>query len=427
MLFLLVAGTGLGADYYVDGGAPGGGNGSLSTPWNAISSISGLGTGDNLYFARGSILTGQLTVAWSGTASNAQSVIGAYGTGDRPIIDGSSGLYCVQMQNSTRNNIRVQDLHLRNPSNSCLRIRSTNSWWTATNLLIEGSKTAHGITLDALHVRILNCLVRSNGSTGGDHGIYVDTTGVAEDIVIDGTTFTANSGSGIKINSGNLARIRGVVVRNCLISSNGNHGIDDYAADAGAFFNNILEANGRISDGHAIYMASNVGTFHARSNLIAANLLIHSRPGYAAIKAAAGSTGHLVQNNIFADSGTAHYLEGTDSTAFRGSDHNLFFGGSVAWVLAGTNYASIANWQAGSGFDGSSLVQDPLLTDYVPAATSPAVNAGTDLSAWFSNDRLGVLRSAPWDIGPFEYVAPEGGSGPNASATAAWADVLVAP
>lgn len=392
------------ADYYVDGNAAGGGDGSVGTPWNAIASISGLTTGDNLYFKRGSVVTGQLTVSWSGSASNLQSVIGAYGSGDRPIIDGSSGLYCVQMQDSTKNNIRVQDLHLRNATNSCLRIRSTNHWWTATNLLVEGSKTAHGITLDALHVRILNCIVRSNGTTGSDHGIYIDTTGVVEDVIVDGCTFAHNSGSGIKINSGNVARIPGVVIRNCLIQTNGNHGIDDYGSDGGMVYNNVIDGNGVDSDGNAIYMASNVGTFHSRSNTIANNTILHGRAGYAAIKASTGSTGHAVWNCIVLASSSAFYLEGVDADSFRASDFNDFNGGTSQWTLGGTNYATIANWRTGSGKDASSIVSDPILSGYVPQSGSPAISAGTDLSAYFTDDFTGSTRVAPWDIGAYEYV-----------------------
>lgn len=394
------------ADYYVDGNAAGGGDGSIGTPWNAIASITGVADGDNLYFARGSVVTGQLTVAWSGSASNAQSVIGAYGSGERPIIEGagSAGLYCVQMQNSTRNNIRVQDLHLRNATNSCLRIRSTNHWWTATNLLIEGSQTAHGITLDALHVRIQNCIVRSNGTTGSDHGIYIDTTGVAEDVILNGCTFAHNSGSGIKINSGDLARIPGVVIRNCFIQTNGNHGIDDYGSDGGMVYNNVIDGNGVVSDGNAIYMASNVGTFHSRSNTIANNTILHSRPGYAAIKAATGSVGHAVWNCIVLAASTAFYLEGVDADTFRASDFNDFSGGTSQWTLGGTNYATIANWRTGSGMDAASIVNDPNLTSYVPQAGSPVIGAGTDLSAYFTDDFTGATRVAPWDIGAYEYL-----------------------
>ena len=395
----------------MDGNAAGGGDGSIGTPWNAIASVSGLTTGDNLYFARGSVVTGQLTVSWSGSASNSQSVIGAYGSGDRPIIDGSTGLYCVQMQNSTRNNIRVENLHLRNPSNSCLRVRSTNSWWTGTNLLIEGSQTAHGVTLNCLHFRLLNCIVRSNGATGSDHGIYVDTTGVAEDIILDGCTFAHNSGSGIKINSGNLARIAGVVIRNCLIQTNGNNGIDDYGSDGALVYNNVIDGNGVVSDGWGIYMSSNAGTYHARSNTIANNTIIHGRTDYAAIHAASGSVGHAVWNNIIQAYGTAFYLDGTDASAFRASDYNDFYGGTVKWVLGGTNYTSSSSWRTGSGGDSHSITSDPLLTEYIPSGTSPAIRSGSDLSALFTTDITGSTRPAPWDIGAYELIHPTASAG----------------
>jgi hypothetical protein len=39
-----------------------------------------------------------------------------------------------------------------------------------------------------------------------------------------------------------------------------------------------------------------------------------------------------------------------------------------------------------------------------PSAASPGVNAGADLSAFFTTDKDGSPRTVPWDIGAYEYI-----------------------
>jgi hypothetical protein len=91
------------------------------------------------------------------------------------------------------------------------------------------------------------------------------------------------------------------------------------------------------------------------------------------------------------------------------SDHNLGYKlrSASAYKLSKTRSASgmtISEWRA-RGYDPHSLYTDPRLDhDFCPTAGSPARNAGVDLSAYFSTDRLGAARPTgrAWTIGSCE-------------------------
>lgn len=98
---LLLAGQAWGADQniYVDSDAAAGGDGTIGTPFDALSdlnwtTIAGyVAGGDTVYvnLARGSVFRETLTIGASG-ASGRPITIQAYGTGDKPVIKGSDDI-----------------------------------------------------------------------------------------------------------------------------------------------------------------------------------------------------------------------------------------------------------------------------------------------------------------------------------------------
>jgi hypothetical protein len=102
------------------------------------------------------------------------------------------------------------------------------------------------------------------------------------------------------------------------------------------------------------------------------------------------------------------------------SDRNSFSGLSASptgFSRSSGNSASFrtwAEWQA-YGYDANSQYEtDPLLdSNGRPGTGSPALNAGADLSAFFTNDYEGTTRVAPWDMGAYEGA----GGGPSLPAT----------
>jgi peroxiredoxin len=79
--------------YYVDCSAAANGDGSPENPWNTLETVNArtFAAGDQILFKRGTICTGQLWPKGSGVSGN-PIIVSAYGTGERPIIDGNNAV-----------------------------------------------------------------------------------------------------------------------------------------------------------------------------------------------------------------------------------------------------------------------------------------------------------------------------------------------
>jgi len=121
--------------------------------------------------------------------------------------------------------------------------------------------------------------------------------------------------------------------------------------------------------------------------------------------------------NVGTDQGTGFVSEG---------NHYYITGASLDKIFwyTGTNEV-LADWQArgfdddASGFHYSNGIGvDPLVEgfaalDFSLSSLSPDIDAGEDLSAYFTLDAAGNVRTAPYDVGAFEYQA--GGSPPGST------------
>lgn len=87
-----------GGAYYVDCSAQINGNGSRLRPWNSLAAVDSFdfAPGDQLRFRRGTTCRGPLHPKGSG-APGAPIVVGAYGKGPRPVIDGGDALAAVEL------------------------------------------------------------------------------------------------------------------------------------------------------------------------------------------------------------------------------------------------------------------------------------------------------------------------------------------
>ncbi len=74
--------------YFIDPSAPVNGTGTEDSPYNTFSGLS-LEPGAEYLIKRGTVLYGEITVSTSGNSTSDPVVIGAYGTGSAPVIDGS--------------------------------------------------------------------------------------------------------------------------------------------------------------------------------------------------------------------------------------------------------------------------------------------------------------------------------------------------
>jgi hypothetical protein len=86
-------------------------------------------------------------------------------------------------------------------------------------------------------------------------------------------------------------------------------------------------------------------------------------------------------------------------------DYNLYgTNNSYAVRVGAAYYTTAAAAREATSYEDNGIDADPDLAVYVPQTGSPAIGAGTDLSAYFTDDFTGSTRVAPWDIGAYEYL-----------------------
>jgi hypothetical protein len=117
--------------------------------------------------------------------------------------------------------------------------------------------------------------------------------------------------------------------------------------------------------------------------------------------------GGTVKNNLAVGVGTFIFCAyGVSLTADYNFGYNLK--SSMEYCKSPNSsgvFYTFAQWR-GLGYDTHGSNANPLLdTSYKLTATSPAINKGADLSAYFTIDKDGVTRpqDAGWDVGAYEY------------------------
>lgn len=129
------------ATYYVDCSAATNGNGTQSSPWNNLTTVSSrpFAPGDSLLFKRGTTCTGFFYFASSGTSSS-RIIIGAYGTGALPIIDGNFTQAAVELMNPSY--VTMQDLEVINGRTWGI-LATTNVDGVSTGLILQNLVVHH--------------------------------------------------------------------------------------------------------------------------------------------------------------------------------------------------------------------------------------------------------------------------------------------
>lgn len=120
----------------------------------------------------------------------------------------------------------------------------------------------------------------------------------------------------------------------------------------------------------------------------------------------AGQQQFFVQNNFAQAKTFINVANSATISLVASNDHgwNLISGQEYSTSTnASSSFKTLAQWQA-LGFDTTSTNTAPLLDGYTLEAGSPLIGAGTDLSAFFTDDFTGSPRVAPWDIGAYEYL-----------------------
>lgn len=134
-------------------------------------------------------------------------------------------------------------------------------------------------------------------------------------------------------------------------------------------------------------------------------------------------SGLRIENNVFKSASNATSVgfsmkglghEGIIYTDTPAVNNNVLSGVTAARqvIWNGTTYADIVAYQSASGHGTANVTNAPTFSDasagdYEPAiADTMLINAGLDLSAYFTKDITGQSRDASFDIGAFEYIPP---------------------
>lgn len=200
-------------------------------------------------------------------------------------------------------------------------------------------------------------------------------------------------------------------------SIGGDFGVNDtsyiFIDPNGGTITGTLEFNNLLWNGSAVNGPANgfitslgTGTGSAYNNTIFCNGV-----GQSAIKAD-GAAADTLKNNVISSCLVGIYVN--NGTTLAASNYNIFYnltGGSSAMYYAGTGYATLAAWTAGTGLDANSITTNPLLnSNGTLQASSPAIGAGVNLTSLgitaLDTDAAGVARpaSGAWDIGAYQFI-----------------------
>jgi hypothetical protein len=184
-----------------------------------------------------------------------------------------------------------------------------------------------------------------------------------------------------------------------------------------AIYNNVLVGTGTSYPANGMITASGK-IYH--------NTIVTLSPGIC-INSGARSD---IRNNLMYNCGTGIGIHSPDANTRI--DYNLYTfssGFSMATVNPNSGafefFDNFSGWQS-AGFDLHSRIMDPKMIDPVNAnfrlqSTSPAINAGTNLTslgiATLNSDKAGITRppTGAWDIGAYQYttVTPSPPSSPK--------------
>jgi hypothetical protein len=260
--------------YYIDSRNGNDSNNGLSpsSAWKTISKINSswakIQPGDNILLKRGEIFVdATLYVEKGGTPSNPM-IIGAYGSGPKPIIDGGpnripGGIHCTT-PNLT--NIQIQDLVIKNMNGGqSLSFRADNlSHISVSRLEIDGNADRNGILLYDIDTYIIeDCIVSKCGNSGIaiiGSSTYPITNGIIRNNIVHdalGILGDSKGGDGITLHKadnygydiGPNHQLLNNIVYNCREEGFDITSGDNIILRKNETFNNI---NGSINVGHGV-------------------------------------------------------------------------------------------------------------------------------------------------------------------------------
>jgi parallel beta-helix repeat protein len=407
--------------------------------WSSTDAIGKVGPGDILYISGGSsskVYAETLTIGTSGNAAKGHITIDVGANSPSP--SGHSGKVIIDGGNSRTYGINIPSrsyITVNGSSGSTFKMLIQNVADGNGSVYVRGSNlnidyvqvdnaTSRGIYLNyADNSRVRGCDVRTgdvsnNYQTDGIYIQYGSDNIIENNTVVLGNNVTNAHVDGIQVANGE-ARL--IVRNNWFEWANGRgsstcqvgmiSGITDYIY----FYNNVFLGSSSIPYQIVLaggYVAGYGGDFYWMNNTMisrsqtAIPLRINNDdyPAQYGIGA--------IKNNIFYSNavyGLDLFMSTPSASVIQG---NLYYrsGGSGAISLVGGTQRTWAQHQA-AGHDkpkGVNANPDYNSSDqYRLNPTSPCINAGVDLSTYFTTDRDGNTRPSGtgWDIGAYQYGA----------------------
>ncbi len=370
VLFCGLAKTSQAAEYYIDAAGGNDANaGSEAAPWQSLSMINSISSGDTVYLMGDFVISSQtdITSAISGAATNYTIIRGW--PGQSATIDIAPSINNLNIQASY---LEITGLQFHN-----------NGAYATDSYAINLEDGIQGIIID-------NC-----DFSDAKYGVYGNATalGGLSEIYLMSNWFVGNYG-GARLNYATDVNINGNVFYNNTYYGTITVFNDGLLIGNNVFYNNYFA----VIDG---------GSSSAR----VMNNTFYNNSGFAV--GSETSISLTIKNNIF-DSNT-YALANIIATSFA-TDYNLF-NNNTNIGLGGpsglTPYTDLASWQA-EGYDEHSFEGDPVFTsissgteDFYILSGSPAIDTGLDLSDYFTTDMNGSPRpqGSGYDVGAYEYTS----------------------
>jgi hypothetical protein len=412
-LVLLLSSFAFPTTYYVDSksGRDDNNGTSIASPWKTISKVNSFhfNAGDEILFKRGEVWKETIIVNRDGSSSS-PIIYGAYGSGEPPLLDGSSSReYGIHMIN--RKHIVIEGFNIRNTKGSSVRIQKSETITIRDNEMFVTGRAGVFIEESA------NSLISGNNMSTPSNSYNVQTDGIYG----QRNSFITYDGNKIVISNQH-------VYQHC-------DAIQLYLEESATIKNNYIEQNNTKSgNAQGIYCSVNSGTFRIYNNVgygmfTTSGLIKFINLGISSGKAEIvnntlyGGGGGLFQtddtqiifkNNIIASEGSNPLVVFSKAVGSKSDvNYNLYRNnrsGSNVIFYKGKVY-NLSDWKK-SGFGQQSLEGDPRfvnvsLNDFNLNSNSPAVDKGVNLNAPYNEDHTGTLRpsGSGTDMGAFEWVA----------------------